>query len=375
MLEKLHVHGFRTLVDTVINFDPVTIMIGKNGVGKTSILDVLQIVGNFARGGVGRAFGPPPWSLGWQRTKGVGEIPTVRFEVEVKAANGQRYKYTLALGEYRGEASVEEERLTRLGDHRTIASFVKRSPPKSGSILSPDAPSLEGSEIEEVAKVLRSVVSYELNPLQIEQGTDPEHRHVGRDGFGVAGFLASKRDEDPKVFKKLELRLKGLRPETDSIDVWASSGRLFWGLRDRNQDKAFPACHLSSGDRQLVGLLCVLFQAKPSSTIALEEIDRGFHHTRYESVIELISEAAFDGLDGQPTIQVIVTTHSPSFISKLKDRLSEIRMVGRNSGGATTVRALQDLVQEKLGSTQTEAPLGEVWEAGLLEDVVVQSMG
>lgn len=374
MLETLHVHGFRTLVDTAINFDPLTIMIGKNGVGKTSILDVLQILGNFARGGVDRAFGPPPWSLGWQRTKGVGEIPTVRFEVEVKAANDQRYKYTLALGESGGQASVKEERLIRLSDHRVIASFGHKNPPRSGSILSSEPDAVNSGEIEEVAKILRSVASYELNPLQIEQGVDPEYRHVGRDGFGVAGFLAATRDDNPKVFKKLETRLKQLRPGTESIDVWAASGRLFWGLRDRHQDRAFPACHISWGDRQLVGLLCVLFGAKPSSTIALEEIDRGFHHSRYESVIELLSEAAFDGLDGQPRIQVIVTTHSPSFISKLGDRSNEIRMFTRNPGGGTVVRSLQELVQEKLGTGHTEAPLGEVWEAGLLEDVVVQSM-
>jgi predicted ATPase len=374
MLERLHVHGFRTLVETTIGFDPLTIMIGKNGVGKTSILDVLQIIGNFARGGVDRAFGPPPWSLGWQRTKGVGEIHAVRFEVEVKGSNDQQYKYTLLLGESHGETSVKEERLMRLSDHVTIAKFDFRNPPKNGSILSPDVSSPHGGDIEQVAKILRSVVSYELNPLQIEQGVDPEHRHVGRDGYGVAGFLAETRDENKKLFQKLEGRLKQLRPGTESIDVWAASGRLFWGLRDRNQERAFPACHISWGDRQLVGLLCVLFGAKPSSTIALEEIDRGFHHTRYHAVIELLSEAAYDGIDGQPPIQVIVTTHSPSFISKLGDRSNEIRLVTRNPGGGTVVRPLQEVVEEKLGTSQTEAPLGEVWEAGLLEDVVVESM-
>jgi len=374
MLDKLHVHGFRTLVDTTISFEPLTIMIGKNGVGKTSILDVLQILGNYARGGVDRAFGPPPWSLGWQRTKGVGEIPVVRFEVEVKTANDNSYKYTLDLGESRGEASVKEERLVRLSDHVAIAKFDSRNPPKNASILSADASSPQSAEIEQVAKILRSVVSYELNPLQIEQGIDPEHRHVGRDGFGVAGFLAATRDDNPKIFQKLETRLKQLRPGTASIDVWAASGRLFWGLRDRNQERAFPACHISWGDRQLVGLLCVLFGAKPSSTIALEEVDRGFHHTRYQSVIELLSEAAYDGLDGQPRIQVIVTTHSPSFISKLGDRSNEIRLVSRNPGGGTAVRSLKEVVEEKLGASDTAAPLGEVWEAGLLEDVVVESM-
>jgi predicted ATPase len=374
MLEKLHVHGFRTLVDTTISFDPLTIMIGKNGVGKTSILDVLQILGNFARGGVERAFGPPPWSLGWQRTKGVGEIPVVRFEVEVRAANNQQYKYSLALGESYGQASVKEERLIRVKDHVPIAQYDFKNRPKSGSILAPEPSWPNVAEIEQVARILRSVVSYELNPLQIEQGIDSEHRHVGRDGYGVAGFLAATRDENRKMFQKLEGRLKQLRPGTESIDVWAASGRLFWGLRDRNQDQAFPACHVSWGDRQLVGLLCVLLGAKASSTIALEEIDRGFHHSRYQSVIELLTEAAYDGLDGQPKIQVIVTTHSPSFISKLGDRSREIRLVTRNPGGGTVVKSLEEVVAEKLGTTTTTAPLGEVWEAGLLEDVVVSSM-
>ena len=81
MLEKLKVHGFKALLDMEVSFEPLTILIGKNGAGKTSILDALQLIGNFARGGVSRCFGPPPWSLGWQRTRGFGTFSTVRFEL------------------------------------------------------------------------------------------------------------------------------------------------------------------------------------------------------------------------------------------------------------------------------------------------------
>ena len=80
MLKRLKVDGFRTLINTEVRFDPLTIMVGKNGAGKTTIIDSLQLLGNFARGGVGRAFGPPPWSLSWQRTKGIGWIPAVKFD-------------------------------------------------------------------------------------------------------------------------------------------------------------------------------------------------------------------------------------------------------------------------------------------------------
>ena len=121
MLELLKVHGFRTLVNTEIRFDPLTIMIGKNGVGKTTILDSLQLLGNFSRGGIDRAFGPPPWSLSWQRTKGIGFIPAVRFEVQVKTED--RYNYVLSLSEKAGTPQVTEERLMRPDDNRTVASL------------------------------------------------------------------------------------------------------------------------------------------------------------------------------------------------------------------------------------------------------------
>jgi hypothetical protein len=373
MLEKLHVHGFRTLFETEVEFDPLTIMIGKNGSGKTSILDALQLIGNFARGGVDRAFGPPPWSLAWQRSKGIGQIHAMRFEAVVRVGNGPKYKYSLSLDERNTEAEVTEERLLRLSDHCSIASFSRWDPPAAGTILVPAPNDPNAQELVKVAQIFKSVVSYELNPSEIEKGTDPQHDYLGREGFGVPGFLANLKDRQPEEFQKLESQLKRFRPETKSLEIW-SSGKLFWGFLDQGHEQPFPACHLSWGDRQLVGLLCVLYGAKAESTIAVEEIDRGFHHSRYVGVIDLLSEAAYRGLDGHPKIQIVVTTHSSSFISKMKDRLGEIRMVTRVSPGGTIVRPLEDVANDKLGTTDLSAPLGEVWEMGLLEDVVQHAM-
>jgi predicted ATPase len=373
MLESLHVHGFRTLFETEVHFDPLTIMIGKNGSGKTSILDALQLIGNFARGGVDRAFGPPPWSLAWQRSKGIGHIHAMRFEAVVRVETGAKYKYSLSLDERNNEAAVTEERLLRLSDHYSIASFSRGNAPPAGTILVPGPNDPNAQALEQVARIFKSVVSYELNPSEIEKGTDAQHDYIGREGFGVPGFLANLKDRQPEEFQKLATQLKRFRPETKSLEIW-STGKLYWGFLDQGHERPFPACHLSWGDRQLVGLLCVLYDAKPESTIAVEEIDRGFHHSRYVGVIDLLSEAAYKGLDGHPRIQIVVTTHSSSFINKMGDRLGEIRMVTRVSPGGTIVRPLEDVANEKLGTTQLSAPLGEVWEMGLLEDVVQQAM-
>ncbi len=367
MLERLKVHGFRTLVDTEIRFDPLTIMIGRNGAGKTTILDSLQLLGNFARGGVDRAFGPPPWALSWQRTKGIGWVPTVKFEVQV--ATGDSYTYSLGLSEKEREPLVTEERLTHLADNRAIAFRGPHNQPQSGTILNPGK-DVDKPEIERVAQALKSVVSYELNPRNIEQPNEPEHNYVSREGFGIAGVLANLKESEPETFLNLEKRFRKFRSETESIDVWAAAGKVFWGLRDKGQEYAFPAVHLSWGDRQLMGLLCVLYRTSPGAAIAIEEIDRGFNHSRYAEVIELLTEAAYDGIEGRGPIQIVVTTHSPSFLNKLEDRLSEVRVVTRVPRGGTVVKPLLDIAEEKLGTAAPESLVGELWESGLLDDLI-----
>jgi AAA domain, putative AbiEii toxin, Type IV TA system len=369
MLNQLQIHGFRTLVSTDVAFEPFTIMLGKNGVGKTSILDVVQLLGHFARNGVERAFGPPPWSLGWQRTKGIGTVATMNFDLRITSQNGQEYLYSLKLSEYKDVPEVKEERLVRPGDKTVVTAMDFRYPPTSGTILHPDG--TPSTEIQAVASTITSFACYELNPSLIERGVEPRTvARLGRDGHGVAGVLANMKDDQPERFAKLEQCLKSFRPETESIRLWGSD-QIYWGLLDKGQKFPFPAVHLSWGDRQLVGLLCVLFTIRPGSTIALEEIDRGFHPARYAQIIDLLVRAVYEGLFNDEKAQIIVTTHSPSFVNKLADYKKNVRIVTRAAGGATQVRPLEDVMKSKLGTTSTDSqPLGDIWEMGLLEDTI-----
>lgn len=372
MLKRLRVHGFRTLVDTTVNFEPLTIMLGKNGAGKTTILDVLQIIGKFARGGPDRAFGPAPWSLSWQRTKGFGYIKSVDFELDLlDPIDSREYRYLLRLDENRGQLVVEEERLTDLGTGKPIASLTKKGT-KSGTILNPDG--APAPEVARVASLLSAFESYELNPSVIERGNDPKHDYVSRDGYGVAGFLANLKDNNPDKFEQLESQFRGFRPETEAIKINSNGADLFWSLADKEiEGFDLPSVHISWGDRQLLGMLCVLYDTKPGATIALEEIDRGFHSSRYEQVISLLTEAAYKGLEGPNSLfQVVATTHSPSFVNKISDRLSEIRLINRAPSGNTRVSSFAEALKVATGTDELDQPAGEVWEMGILEEVMEQ---
>lgn len=371
----MRVHGFRTLVQTEVTFDPLTIMLGKNGVGKTTILDVVQLIGKFARGGAERAFGPPPWSLGWQRTKGIGAFPTTDFDLSVTTPSERQYTYILKLVDRHNVAEVQEERLIRRSDNTTVTSLERGRSPHSGTILKPDRRLADDEEVPEVSSIFTSFSSYELNPANIERGCEQNVKYIGRNGFGVPAYLASLKDNEPERFAKMLSYLRKFRPETEDIRIWGNADELFWGLLDKSQKYPFPSVHLSWGDRQLVGLLCVLFSAPPGGTIAIEEIDRGFHSSRYGQIIEALAEAAYEGIAGAKPTQIIVTTHSPSFVNKLSDLVANIRLVTRKHDGATVVTPLEDALQSKLGSKGIpEQPLGEVWEMGLLEDTISEAM-
>jgi AAA15 family ATPase/GTPase len=118
----------------------------------------------------------------------------------------------------------------------------------------------------------------------------------------------------------------------------------------------------------------VLHGARPGALVAIEEIDRGLHPRRYAPLLELLTEAACDGLGGCAPIQLIITTHSPSFLNKLEDRLAEIRLVSRDADGGTEVRSLEELVAARLGTQELSAAVGEIWEMGLLEETIAASV-
>ena len=46
MIERLKVNGYLSLVDAEIQFTPLTVLLGRNGAGKSALLDALERLGS-----------------------------------------------------------------------------------------------------------------------------------------------------------------------------------------------------------------------------------------------------------------------------------------------------------------------------------------
>lgn len=365
MIERLKVNGYLSLLDAEVHFTPLTLLLGPNGAGKSALLDSLERLGSYARGGVDRAFGPPPYSLGFLRSHGHGDVPATTFNVDLGLPDEGSFRYRLSLKEQDGRAKVLEERVTKSPSGEVIASWSSEAPPASGTILRPDTPN---PILERIAAQLKSVRVFDLNPREIERPSE-EEQNLSRDGFGVGALLARMQEKEAARFEELERRLKSMRPSTAALRVWGgAAGQTFWGIEEPHaSDWRYPAPLLSWGDRMLVGILCLLFDAEPGSVIGLEEVDRGFHPLRYDAVVDLLSEASSHGVGGRGPVQVIATSHSPALVSRFQDRLDELRLVSRASAGTTRITSMKEEVERRLGASESSAPIGEVWAMGLLD--------
>lgn len=114
MLQRLYVHNFRCLENFELNLKdlPASLLIGKNGAGKSTIAFALEIFQSIGRGinRVGQLIQTKDFS------RGRSDVP-IRFEIEV-LLNDHLYKYVLALGLSKNpkEILVLEERLFVAGN-------------------------------------------------------------------------------------------------------------------------------------------------------------------------------------------------------------------------------------------------------------------
>jgi len=114
MLQRLYVHNFRCLENFELTLKGMSsaLLIGKNGVGKSTIASALRILQDIGRSinRVGNLVKSSDFA------RGRSDVP-IRFEVEV-LLNKELYKYVLALelpDKFR-ELRVSEEQLTVSGN-------------------------------------------------------------------------------------------------------------------------------------------------------------------------------------------------------------------------------------------------------------------
>src|SRR5262245_55898888 len=382
-LSKIHIKGFKSVVDQTVPLGRVNCFIGANGVGKSNVLEALGVLGAAASGRVDdeaiirrgvRAGLPRLFKTSFAGTQipphitleAIGEsIATFRVSLLNPLENPEpawsfKTEFLSSGGTEVLSRGVRDK--SNLDETAGLAALklVELKPDDPGSLL---------------LKALQGYAIYTPNtPALRATVQDPQTRApVGLVGGGLAeGFEALKRSVD-------EVRLDDVLDLIDWVsDVSASesAGTLLSPAVPRaKQVLKFTDRFMAPSRNTLTaydaseGALYVLFAAvlclSPSAptVFAIDNLDSALNP---RLVTRLVGRLAKWLRTGDPDRQLLFTAHNPAVLDGLDLEDEKVRLfaVERNSMGHTTIRRIE--VTSELRKLNEEYRLTRLWAMGHL---------
>ncbi len=169
---------------------------------------------------------------------------------------------------------------------------------------------------------LRSLRFIHLNPEVLRQPSLASAPPVLLgNGGNLPTTLARIRAQDPFAFHCVWLDLANLVPGILDIELDEDEARNQYIIRAKtDEQRSFSSQVLSDGTLRLLALATLRNDPQFHGVLCLEEPENGVHPSRLKNMVRLLRETATDFSDPQqadePLRQVLVTTHSPTFISQ-----------------------------------------------------------
>jgi predicted ATPase len=376
MLQRLYVHNFRCLENFEISLKDVSsaLLIGKNGMGKSTVAYALELLQQIARGRNRMrdladkehfVIGPKDF------TRGRTDVP-MRFEVEVIIENNL-YKYVLALElpDNFKELRVSEELLSVNGKviySRKEAQVTFHSTPNNGvAKFSVDwhlaaLPVIQEQSATDPLRLFKSWLSQIiiLTPLPSKMTgiSEDETLEPKRDGSNFSEWFTGLLSRYPAAYTQLEKYLRDVMPDmldflnsptggdSKSMLVRFEKNKAILNVNFNDLsdgEKCFFLCAVVIAANKSYGpLFC--FWDEPDNYLSLSEVG---HFT-----LALRNSFQFGG-------QIIVTSHNPETIRKFSNENTFI-LDRKSHLEPTLVRLLSDV-----------APTGDLVDALIRDDVTL----
>jgi predicted ATPase len=366
MLSKLRVQHYKSLFDTEVDLEPLTVFIGPNGSGKSNICEALFVLSDFLERLI-------------THVSGTKAIPFFT-ESLIKANNNQqeiKSKFWQGKQDY---LFFEVSTLPLLNSTNLFSniSFRLEYPQKTVKFSyenititgSNGVTSRHTNEIREflvsnqysdssLANTLKKVSIYDFVPISLSSNIPSSHG-MDKTGQGIVDALADILLNNRKSFDELEERLTRLVPNIQRISLHRREDRTFvMELIDKFSEHHIPASDISDGTLRILAFLTALYQDNTPSIICFEEIENGVHPWLLHKMTELLKIISTDGITGKP-VQVLITTHSPLLLNYVEPH--QVRAVELDNEGKTQIHALPvDSERFQKALEAYDGALGELW--------------
>lgn len=388
-ITQLRLTAFKSYRDAVLPVSPLTVLIGRNGGGKSNALDALEVLSRLSKGGeirdaldgARRDAGPVRGGI-----EGCAPIGSDSFELGVSVQHGEDAIRLDVQVQVRPQVQIAREVLSAVvGGRRrvlleTLTPDLQRSDieakiwnDKRGRnpqvvfrathLLTAQIPlRLSGRTVAErrVLEMAESVLGvlggvFHLDPVpQLMRQYVPEQDVVlRRNAENISATIARLHREGGPRFAELVDAIRRL-PEYElrSIDVGSTEfGEVMLSIDevDEGRTVTVPARQMSDGMLRMIAIITALLAGgsgvaiegtasrAPALTLVLEELENGLHPTQAATVMSLVKSAR-----AEQGFQVMLTTHSPALLNALDgdDHLGVLVVARDRANGRSTITPL-----------------------------------
>jgi predicted ATPase len=344
-LRRVRIRNFKSIGDCDVDLGRLTVLVGRNGAGKSNFLDALRFVADSLQISLAQAV-KSRGGIDAVRRRSTGHPHNFSIELEVNIADWSVATYGFEIGaQPKGGFSVNSEsvRIVRGDgtvsdefhfDHgKLVKTTLENLPPSMHDRLSLVA-AAGLREFRGVYDALAAMGIYNLNPDEIKAMHSPDAGELlHRDGSNLASVVARISDDNPSVKTRICEYLNTIVPDVVGFD------RIAYGPQEtiefRQQVKGaerpwkFPALNMSDGTLRTLGILVALMQLSGRKAsvplVGIEEPETALHPAAAGALIDSIREAI-------EHTQVILTTHSPELLDEIDPRQERILVAVADQG-------------------------------------------
>ncbi len=374
--KSIHIEGYRRLYDVPLEMRDLTVMIGANGVGKTSFLDVFSLLAASAKGQLLERIGG---GLEGILTRNKADDLAISLEMSVSGGFAP-LKYFLMIRPIRGSSyEISEETLTQQNNPKAtqpqkhidshsvnIRYFDVRTqhlePPNWEH--NPFETSLSQvpkmyQQSESLRKRLASCTFYGAldvsprSPVRLPQEMRPA-KLPGANGEDLVSSLYDLRETDPDRFEMVEDTLAAAFPDFEKLSFPpVAAGKLSMTWKDKNFSKPIYVHELSEGTLRFLWLVTLLQSRELTALTLIDEPEVSLHPELLRLLADLMREAS-------KRTQLIVATHSDRLIRFLKPE--EVLICDAEDGLMTATWADKLDLKKWLA----EYSLDEIWAMNII---------
>lgn len=354
MITDLALENFKAHRSTRLALKQLTMLVGDNGSGKTSVLEAIRLPDQLRPGA-------QPIAVGEMMRRDASHM-TLSFEGNT---SGKPWATTFQI-----EAINRNDIVVRINSKEDLYNFHNVRPLYS----------FQESEHHLIRQLLDArgpvgLFRFRHDQVAASAYSDRPDASVEEDGALTAVVLAALKLADDEAFERIESAMRRIVPSVERLRIRAAKvkhpsnpapvvgSKLYLDFRGA---KDVPAHQASQGTLVVLALLTVLYSPQRPQVILLDDFDHSLHPRAQMELVRMIRELL--ALDDFKETQIIATTHSPYVLDELPPE-NVIAFALRDDGSVASKSLAEHPDAAKMKGTLRS---GQLWSLDAERDWVLK---